>query len=141
MVSGREAGPRRPRLPTLALVTGVTPAAISRRRIAGGGRNQPSGVYLMRERHRSDAVNEPRRVAAAAAAGEAGKGAGDELQRWRLLGNSENDDREGGCMNWRSLRVPTASRSTAENPVELNTDRNGDDERHGGDVLRPRRLS
>ena len=77
---------------------------------------------MTRERRRSDAVNEPRRVAAAVAAGEAGKGAGNELQRRRLPGNGGIDTREGGCTNWRALRVPTASRSTAENSVELNVD-------------------
>ena len=87
---------------------------------------------MTRERRRSDAVNEPRRVAAAAAAGEAGKGADDGLRRQRLPGNGGNDAREGGCMYSRVLRVPTVSRSTAENSVELNVDRNNDDERRAG---------
>ena len=87
---------------------------------------------MTRERRRSDAVNETRRVAAAAVAGEAGKGADNELQRRRLPGNGRIDAREGGCTNWRALRVPTASRSTAENSVELNVDRNDGDERRGG---------
>ena len=77
---------------------------------------------MTRERCCSDAVNEPRRVAAAAVAGEAGKGAGNELQRRRLPGNGGIDTREGGCTKWWALRVPTVLRSTAENSVELNVD-------------------
>ena len=77
---------------------------------------------MTRERRRSDAVNKPRRVAVVATAGEAGKGTGNELQRRRLSGNGGIDAREGGFTNWRALRVPTASRSTAENSVELNVD-------------------
>ena len=80
-------------------------------------------------------------MATAAAAREAGKGAGDELQRQRLLGNSGNDAREDGWMHWRALRVPTASRSTTENLIKLNVDRNDGGKRRGGDVLRPWWLS
>ena len=102
----------RPRQPTPALVTGVTPAG--RFAAAHHRRGSETAVrgYLTRERHRSDAVNEPRRVAAAAAAGKAGKGAGDELQRRRLPGNGGNDAREGVCTNSRVLRVPTVSRES-----------------------------
>ena len=76
-------------------------------------------------------------MAATAVAGEAGKGAGDELQRRRLLGNGGNDAREGGCTNWRALRVPTVSRSMTENLIELNVGRNDGGEQRCGDVLWP----